>query len=41
MTTAVRIAPTAFMVDYMTLLKDDGRWVIIARSFQTTPNALP
>ena len=31
--------PTAFIVDYMTLLKDDGRWVIIAKSFQSTPRA--
>ena len=31
--------PSAFIVDYMTLLKDDGRWVIIAKSFQTTPKA--
>ena len=29
--------PSAFIVDYMTLLKDEGRWVIIAKSFHTTP----
>lgn len=29
--------PSAFLVDYMTLLKDDGRWVIIAKSFNSAP----
>lgn len=29
--------PTAVLVDYMTLLKDNGRWVIIAKSFHSTP----
>lgn len=28
--------PNAFFVDYMTLLKDRGRWVIIAKSFDRT-----
>ena len=27
--------PSAFLVDYMTLLKDNGRWVIIAKSFNS------
>lgn len=31
--------PSAFIVDYMTLLKDNGRWAIIAKSFNTTPRA--
>jgi putative lumazine-binding protein len=30
--------PSAFLVDYMTLLKDNGRWVIIAKSFNANPN---
>lgn len=29
--------PAAFLVDYMTLLKDNGRWVIIAKSFNSAP----
>jgi hypothetical protein len=29
--------PATFFVDYMTLLKDNGRWVIIAKSFNATP----
>lgn len=29
--------PAVFFVDYMTLLKEDGRWVIIAKSFHSTP----
>jgi hypothetical protein len=29
--------PSAFLVDYMTLLKDNGRWVIIAKSFNSAP----
>jgi hypothetical protein len=29
--------PNAFIVDYMTLVKDNGRWAIIAKSYQTTP----
>ena len=29
--------PSAFLVDYMTLLKEDGRWVIIAKSFNSAP----
>ncbi|NOT08932.1 MAG: nuclear transport factor 2 family protein [Gemmatimonadales bacterium] len=29
--------PSAFLVDYMTLLKDNGRWVIIAKSFHSAP----
>lgn len=33
--------PTAFLVDYMTLLKVEGRWVIIAKSFHSTPKAAP
>ena len=31
--------PNAFIVDYMTLLKDNGRWAIIAKSFQTIPKS--
>src|SRR5688500_9868137 len=31
--------PSAFLVDYMTLLKDDGRWVIIAKSFNSAPKS--
>ena len=27
--------PSALLVDYMTLLKDSGRWVIIAKSFNS------
>jgi hypothetical protein len=26
-------------VDYMTLLKDNGRWVIIAKSFNSAPKS--
>jgi putative lumazine-binding protein len=29
--------PNALIVDYMTLLKDNGRWAIIAKSFQSSP----
>lgn len=29
--------PTATLIDYMTLLKVEGRWVIIAKSFHSTP----
>jgi hypothetical protein len=29
--------PTAVLIDYMTLLKENGRWVIIAKSFNSTP----
>ena len=29
--------PNAHFVDYMTLLKENGRWVIIAKSFHSTP----
>jgi len=29
--------PSAILVDYMTLLKDNGRWVIIAKSFSSAP----
>jgi len=31
--------PSAFLVDYMTLLKDNGRWVIIAKSFNSAPKS--
>ena len=31
--------PNAHFVDYMTLLKDGDRWVIIAKSFHVTPKA--
>jgi hypothetical protein len=31
--------PSALLVDYMTLLKDNGRWVIIAKSFQSLPKS--
>jgi hypothetical protein len=31
--------PNALIVDYMTLLKDNGRWAIIAKSFQTIPKS--
>jgi len=31
--------PAARIVDYMTLLKDGDRWVIIAKSFYTEPKA--
>ena len=31
--------PSAFLVDYMTLLKDSGRWVIIAKSFNSAPKS--
>ena len=33
--------PNAFFVDYMTLLKDGDRWVIIAKSFNRTLKARP
>jgi hypothetical protein len=29
--------PTTFFVDYMSLLKENGRWVIIAKSFHAEP----
>jgi hypothetical protein len=29
--------PNVHFVDYMTLLKENGRWVIIAKSFNSTP----
>ena len=29
--------PSALLVDYMTLLKENGRWVIIAKSFNSAP----
>ena len=29
--------PNAHFVDYMTLLKENGRWLIIAKSFHSTP----
>lgn len=31
--------PNALLIDYMTLLKDNGRWVIIAKSFNSAPKA--
>jgi hypothetical protein len=31
--------PTALLVDYMTLLKENGRWTIIAKSFNSAPKA--
>ena len=31
--------PSALLVDYMTLLKDNGRWVIIAKSFNSAPKS--
>lgn len=31
--------PNAFLVDYMTLLKDGERWVIIAKSFHSAPRS--
>lgn len=31
--------PSAFLVDYMTLLNDNGRWVIIAKSFNSAPKS--
>ena len=31
--------PSAFLVDYMTLLKDNGRWVIIAKSSNSAPKS--
>jgi hypothetical protein len=31
--------PSAFLVDYMTLMKDNGRWVIIAKSFNSAPKS--
>ena len=31
--------PTALLTDYMTLLKENGRWVIIAKSFNSAPKA--
>lgn len=31
--------PSAFLVDYMTLLKENGRWVIIAKSFNSAPKS--
>ncbi len=31
--------PAALLVDYMTLLKENGRWVIIAKSFNSAPKA--
>ena len=33
--------PNAFFVDYMTLLKDGDRWVIIAKSFDRTLKSPP
>jgi putative lumazine-binding protein len=41
-TAAARIEldyPSAFLVDYMTLLKENGRWVIIAKSFNSAPKS--
>ena len=29
--------PTVFFVDYMSLLKENGRWMIIAKSFHAEP----
>lgn len=31
--------PNAFLVDYVTLLKDGKRWVIIAKSFHSAPRS--
>ena len=31
--------PSALLIDYMTLLKENGRWVIIAKSFNSAPKA--
>ena len=31
--------PSAFLVDYMTVLKENGRWVIIAKSFNSAPKS--
>jgi hypothetical protein len=31
--------PQALLIDYMTLLKENGRWVIIAKSFNSAPKA--
>ena len=31
--------PSALLVDYMTLLKENGRWVIIAKSFNSAPKS--
>ena len=31
--------PSALLIDYMTLLKENGHWVIIAKSFNSTPKA--
>jgi hypothetical protein len=31
--------PSALLIDYMTLLKENGRWVIIAKSFNAAPKA--
>ena len=31
--------PSALLVDYITLLKDNGRWAIIAKSFNSAPKS--
>ena len=31
--------PSAVLIDYMTLLKENGRWMIIAKSFNAAPKA--
>jgi hypothetical protein len=31
--------PQALLIDYMTLLKENGRWVIIAKSFNSAPKS--